>query len=101
MDYGTFTDLERRLALLRLIRDGGGKANERSLYNAIHEIGYPLTKRDDIRADLELLGKRNCITKEVHAGRFLVATLTEIGRDVADGKIAVEGVKKGDPADTL
>ncbi|MCG8435371.1 MAG: ArsR family transcriptional regulator [Gammaproteobacteria bacterium] len=101
MDYGTYTDKERRLALLRLIRDGGGKANERSLYNAIRDIGYPLTTRDDVRADLELLGKRNCIVKEMHKGLFLVATLSEVGRDVADGKLAVEGVKRGDPADAL
>ena len=101
MDYSTFLAKERRLALLRLVRDGGGHANERSLYNAITKMGYPLTTRDDVRSDLELLGKRGCVTREMHDAMFLIVTLTEIGRDVADGKREVQGVKKGDPSDAL
>lgn len=97
MAYDDFTAAERRLAILRLIRDGGGSANERSLYNAAVAIGYPLTTRDDIRSDLELLSRRSCIVKEMFRGQFLVVKLTEVGRNVADGKLAVEGVKKGDP----
>lgn len=96
MDYDHYTAEERRLAILRLIREGGGSANESSLYNAVVAIGYPLTTRDDIRADIELLSKRSCVLKEMFRGKLLVATLTEVGRNVADGKIAVDGVKKGE-----
>ncbi len=87
---------ERRLAILRLIRDGGGRANERSLYTAVIEIGYPLTTRDDISADLDLLSRRSCVVNEMFRGQFAVAALTRIGRNVADGKAAVVGVKKGE-----
>lgn len=90
---------ERRLAILRLIRDGGGRANERSLYTAVVQVGYPLTTRDDISADLNLLAERGCVVNEVFRGQFIVAVLTRIGRDVADGKAAVVGVKKGDVGD--
>lgn len=96
MDYDEYTATERRLAILRLIREGGGSANESSLYSAAIAIGYPLTTKDDIRADIDLLSKRSCVTKEMFRGKLLVATLTEIGRNVADGKLAVEGVKKGE-----
>lgn len=97
MSYSEHVAAERRLAILRLIRDGGGAANANSLYNAAVAIGYPLTTRDDIRADLDLLGERSCIVKDLFEGKIVVAKLTELGRDVADGKRAVDGVKAGEP----
>lgn len=97
MSYSEFTKAERRLAILRLIRDGGGSANASSLYSAAMAIGYPLTTRDDITADIELLSERACVTKELFQDRILVAELTELGRDVADGKRKVDGVKAGEP----
>lgn len=101
MDLEDFTARERRLAILRLMRDGGGMANERSIYNAMKPMGYPLTTRDDVTGDLDILAARSCITTETHEAGFLVATLTGLGRDVADGKRQVKDVKKGDPADAL
>ena len=101
MDLEQFTARERRLAILRLMRDGGGMANERSIYNAMTPMGYPLTTRDDVTGDLDILAARSCITTETHEAGFIVATLTRLGRDVADGKREVKDVKKGDPADSL
>ena len=98
MNYDSFTAQDRRLALLRVIQENGGQANERTLYSAITAMGFPATTRDDVRQDLELLGQRHCLTKVMFDSLFLVVTLTEIGRDVADGKRAVQGVKKGDPS---
>ena len=97
MSYREHMAAERRLAILRLIRDGGGSANRNSLYNAAIAIGYPLTTRDDILADIELLSERGCVTKDMFQGKILVATLTDLGRDVADGKRQVEDVRASEP----
>lgn len=97
MNYSETVAAERRLAILRLIRDGGGSANRNSLYNAAIAIGYPLTTRDDILADIDLLGERGCVTRDMYLGKILVAILTDLGRDVADGKREVEDVKAGEP----
>ena len=97
MNYSETVAAERRLAILRLIRDGGGSANANSLYNAALAIGYPLTTRDDIHTDLDVLGERGCVTKDLFQGKIVVASLTDLGRDVADGKREVEGVKAGEP----
>lgn len=85
---------DRRLALLRTLRDLDGHANESVLLDGLHLLGHSRTTSADVRDDLDLLKAAAAITLTYFADKVAVAHLTERGLDIAAGRIAIEGVKR-------
>lgn len=92
--FPEFADHDLRLVLLRLLREGGGAANESVLHSAALAYGHVRATRQKIRDELAWLGERGLIVPEWIADKVLVAKLTERGLDVASGREHVEGVKR-------
>lgn len=86
----------RRLALLRLLREAGGAANESVLRQGLSALGFNRETREDIRADLNLFREAGLVTQDWFENRLVVATLTDRGLDVAAGRIEVEGIERPD-----
>ena len=90
MSFADHIAESRRLAILRLLREGGGAANESVLATAVHRLGFSLTSREEVRGDLEWLRDRRLTTLELldlTASRpLIVAHLTEAGADAAAGR---------------
>lgn len=85
---------DRRLVVLRLLKEGDGYCNESILYHGVVGAGHVRATREIVREDLEWLRDRNLVTHEFFQETVLVAHLTARGRNVAAGKETVEGVKK-------
>lgn len=86
---------DQRLVLLRSLDDCGGDANESVLQTCLDVYGHR-TSRDVVRSHLAWLEEQGlCVTKNI-AG-CLVATITNRGLDVAEGRSTVPGVKRPRP----
>ncbi len=88
---------DRRLVILRLLKQSGGSGNDSILLQGVRLIGHLAATRDDIRDDLEFLKERRLVRLEHFNETVMVATITERGIDVAEGRVEVEGVKKPSP----
>jgi hypothetical protein len=91
----------RRLAMLRLMRDGGGSANESVLHTAVLSLGFPTTTREEIRADLEWLQQRRLVKLDQFAkpngGIIMIGNVTEAGIDASRGRgEPIEGLARSD-----
>lgn len=77
---------KRRLAILHLLRENAGEANDSVLQTVLaNQLGFPLTSRDDVRADLAFLSEHALIRTEMF-GPVMVAKLLERGLDFAEGR---------------
>ena len=80
---------DRRLALLRFLSEADGYAlNASVLTTALSSVAHRVY-RDTVEADLTLLEQHQLVTLEplsLPSGRLLVATLTALGHDVAQGR---------------
>jgi hypothetical protein len=83
---------DRRLCILRLLKEAGGASNESVLHAALERLGHVRQPREVIRADLRFLIDAGLLTDEFF-GPVQVVTLTRRGSEVAEGRITVEGVK--------
>lgn len=92
-DYKEHMAKHRRLAILRLLKEVGGTANDSVLYSQCASLGFAKATRTDVRDDLALFEKHSLITRNYHGG-LVIASITERGVDVADGKVEVDGVEK-------
>lgn len=81
-----------RRAILDLLLDIGGEENDDVLAILLAELGHRVA-RIDVAAQLEWLALRNLVIIE-QVGPFNVARSTHTGRDVAAGKLRVEGVSR-------
>lgn len=84
---------DRRLCILRLLKESQGKANESVLHLGIEALGHSLQPRQQIREDMRFLEGAGLVALEYYAD-VAVAQITRRGVDVAEGRIEVEGVKK-------
>lgn len=95
MSFREFITEDRRLFILRLLADIGGSANESVILDGCRAAGHRRgVTREVVRADLEWMQDRHLLTFEWYEETVLVAVLTERGFDVANGDIAVAGVKR-------
>lgn len=93
-DYEALLAADRRLVVLRFLNKAvGHTANESVLETAVSGLGH-LTKREDIRNDLEFLQSCGCVTIEWFEQKIMVAKLTRRGQYVVEGKEAIHGIKK-------
>lgn len=86
---------DRRLAMLRLLVEANGEANESVLYTGLEMLGHrtELT-RANVRADLKYLQERDLVVLDYFEDKVCIAKITERGVEVAEGRTRVEGVKK-------
>ncbi|MGY3910757.1 VpaChn25_0724 family phage protein [Aeromonas piscicola] len=96
MDFKEVQQQDRRLVLLRALRDMGGfEANESILEQCLGMYGHACG-RDTVRTELAWLAEQNLVSVRDVSG-CMVATLTGRGGDTARGVVIVPGVKRPRP----
>lgn len=84
---------DRRLCVLKLLKEAGGSANDSVLHAALEQLGHVRLPRETIRTDLRVLIDNGLLTDDFY-GKVQVVTLTRRGLEAAEGRIKVEGVKR-------
>jgi hypothetical protein len=96
MSFANFQLADRRLTLLLALDAAAGyKANHFLLQRYCGSLGHSVSL-DIVRADLSWLKEASLVTVDVQAD-VTVATLTERGADVANGRANVPGVARPAP----
>lgn len=96
MDYSEHFSMHLRIAVLRVLASAPAwRANSSILCSAVDSLGLTAT-RDQIRGELAWLAEQRLVTTVDHSG-LVVATLTERGVDVAEGRAVVPGVQRPTP----
>ncbi len=86
----------RALAILRaLLRISAYRANERVLSDIIDLLALGCS-REQLRSDLDALERLSLLGTHL-AEAVLIITLTERGREVAEGRVMVDGVLRPRP----
>jgi len=84
---------KRRLALLQLLIEDGGRSNDGTLTTAMREIGHRQSlDQGGVREMLRELADRDCVVTEMVRDTVMVARITERGRMAAAGDIEIGGV---------
>ncbi|HVJ53466.1 MAG TPA: ArsR family transcriptional regulator [Aliidongia sp.] len=100
MSFADLLQADRRLVILRLLAQSpGSAANSSIIATGLAELGHRIS-RDLVATELAWLAEQRLVTTEtVEAGMksIVVATLTERGLDVQDGRVTVPGVKRPTP----
>ena len=93
MSFSDYLRKDVRLVSLRILSETPSyRANSSVLCNLLHQFGHSVT-RDQVKTELRWLEEQGLVKLE-EAGSVLVATLTERGQDVAEGRAFVDGVAK-------
>ncbi len=96
MSFSRLLEEDRRLAILRLLRDSiEYKANEFLLQEALDRLGHAVSA-DRLRADLAWLAEQGLAEIDV-VGEVQVPRLLGRGLDVAAGRVTHPGVKRPRP----
>lgn len=96
MDYLDHLAEHWRITALRVLSAAPAyRSNDSVLRQAMESFGHALT-RDQVKTTLTWLAEQGLVTIE-DMRAVLVATLTERGLDVAEGRAVVPGVKKPGP----
>lgn len=94
--YGEHFSSHLRLAILRQLSEVQGyRANCSILHSIMPKLGLAAT-RDQIRTELSWLAEQRLVSVEDLVG-LLVATITERGIDVAEGRAVVPGIQRPTP----
>lgn len=94
--FGDLVDEDRRLVMLRCLKeDPGYSLNESVLQAMLEALGHNVS-RDRVRTDLGWLREQGLVTVQ-EVVSVQVATITDRGIDVATGKAVVPGVKRPRP----
>lgn len=96
-DLARAHDAHIRLSVLRLL-DGlpAYQANDSVLTEAVNAMGLTCT-RDQMRGHLVWMEEQRLVTTIAPAAGLTVATLTERGGDVANGRSVIAGVQRPSP----
>jgi hypothetical protein len=86
---------DRRLAVLRLLIEADGHANESVLQSGLDMLGHSAgLTRQVMRADLKFLEDCGCIRQEWFGDKVVVAHIQRRGVEVAEGRTRVDGIKR-------
>lgn len=78
--FAEATAASRRLALLRLLVEGDGKANESVLKSALGALGFSgRMLGEGVRADLKYLAERDLVVTEIVLDRIMIGAITRRG----------------------
>ncbi|MDR1890147.1 MAG: ArsR family transcriptional regulator [Zoogloeaceae bacterium] len=92
-DFADFLRRDVRLVLLRILSElPGYAANSSVLANLLDQMGHRQT-REAVKDDLRFLAGENLVTLET-AQSVLLATLTERGQEIVEGRLTVSGVAR-------
>jgi Fe2+ or Zn2+ uptake regulation protein len=92
-DFAEHLRQDQRLVLLRVLSEMPSyRHNSSVLSNLLHQMGHTMT-RDQVKTELRWLSEQGLLTLE-EAGSVIVATLSERGQDVAEGRGRVDGVNR-------
>ncbi len=98
MNYATHLAEDRRLVILKLLAQTPQYSiNEYVLRTALGTFGHAVSQ-DRLRADLAWLAEQELLKVETIA-TLQVATLSQRGLDVAEGRATVPGVKRPIPGE--
>ena len=93
MSFADYLRKDVRLVCLRILSETPAvRANSSVLFNLLHQFGHSVT-RDLVKTELRWLEEQGLVKLE-EAGSVLVATLSERGQDVAEGRAVVDGVAR-------
>lgn len=91
--YADFLRKDMRLVLLRILLEMPGyRSNSSVLATMLYQLGHSAT-RDQVKTELRWLAEQGLLDVDEVAS-VLVATLSERGQDVADGRAVVDGIAK-------
>lgn len=85
---------DRRLTVLRLLDQCGGKANTSVIEKGLNAFGHPGITREVVNTDARWLAAGGMIKTEELLSDLLVVTLTDRGERVARGEERVQGVAR-------
>lgn len=95
MSYAELLAEDRRLAMLRLLVESDGSANESVLQSGLELLGHHAgLTREAVRKDLEFLNDRGLVRLEWFGDKVAVAHIKRRGVEVAEGRERVAGVKR-------
>jgi len=93
MSFAQEMDAIRRLAILKLMIEDGGLANDGTLLTALRAIGHvQMMDQTAVRRLLRELAQRDLVEVEMVRDTVMVAKILEHGRMAAAGHISVGGV---------
>ena len=81
-----------RRAILDLMNDIGGEQNDDVLATLLAELGHRIARRD-VATEMHWLADQRLITVE-QLGPFLVGRTLSDGRDIAEGRLVIDGVRR-------
>jgi hypothetical protein len=94
MSYAAKKAERRRLLILRLMIEDGGRSNDGSLLTALRSIGETLEMdREVCRRLMRDLADRDCITISMERDTVMLGIITERGRMAVRGDTEVGGVE--------
>ncbi|RTL99768.1 hypothetical protein EJV44_04615 [Ancylobacter aquaticus] len=84
--YADETTRSRRLAVLRILKENEGAANESVLRVALHQLGFRgrLAGDDAIRQDADMLTAAGLATVEYYRGAVMTLSITRRGLSYLD-----------------
>ena len=89
---------DRRLLMLKaLASENDYSISDMVLRNLLREYGHA-ESADTIRTDIAWLEEQGLVTTE-KVGVMVVATVTERGKDIADGAACVPGIRRPRPGE--
>lgn len=81
-----------RRAILDLLNDIGGEHNDQTLAMSLNQLGHRVARRDVAEQIAVLAAQKLLISEEL--GIFVVARITSDGRDVAEGRLNIDGISR-------
>lgn len=93
MRYSEHLAANRRLAVLKLLIEDCGHANDSVLEMALREIGHRANlDRAAVRTLMRDLEERACVTIDIVRDIVMVAHITDRGRMAAAGDVSIDGI---------
>lgn len=93
MSFSDYLRKDVRLVVLRILCEMPSyRANSSVIATVLHQFGHAVT-RDQVKTELRWLAEQGLVDLD-EAGSVLVATLTERGQDVAEGRAVVDGIAR-------
>ncbi|WP_044469787.1 winged-helix domain-containing protein [Mannheimia massilioguelmaensis] len=87
---------DQRLVILRSLAEAGYDANESIISDCLDLYGHDIS-RDLVRNHLNWLEEQGLVTVQRLESGYMVASITQRGLDVAQGRTFVDGVKRPRP----